>query len=266
MAATVSILTVTQYSRRECMLVLADLIQRQLYKTIAEWVIVEGSQTQAEATANEAYLFSQREMQTLPFNINYIPYNPFLGSQPRYLSELRNSGNNACRGDIIVCMDDDDYYPPTRISHAVDRLTSSSSDVLIAGCSRVYIYFYLTRTFFQSKGFGQGHSTNNCLAYKRAYLETHAHEHALTRGEEPSFTNNFTEPMVQLDPLKTIVISGHGHNTVDKEPICHSASSRFTELIADTITDYIPLPILLKLEDIFDRMQMIKKLKCFSFN
>ena len=248
---TVSILTVTQYSRRECMLVLSGLIKQQIYKNIAEWVIVEGSQTHAEATANETYLFSQLAMQTLPFNIKYIPYNTFSGSQqPRYLSDLRNNGNNACRGDIIVCMDDDDYYPPTRISHAVHMLTTSNA--LIAGCSRSYIYFYLTRSFFQSKGFGEGHSTNNCFAYKREYLENHSHENGLSRGEEPSFTNNFTEPMIQLDPMKTIVISGHGQNTVDKEKICQSA--QFTEIFAPTITDYIPLPILLKLEGIFEKM------------
>jgi glycosyltransferase involved in cell wall biosynthesis len=253
---SVSILTVTQYSRRECMLVLARLIKQQIYKNIAEWVIVEGSQTEADATANSNYLFSHSEMATLPFNINYIPYNPYLGSQPRYLSDLRNNGNNACSGDIIVCMDDDDYYPPTRISHAVHMLTtsfsSSSSNALIAGCSRAYIYFYLTKTFFQSKSFGEGHSTNNCLAYKREYLENHSHEYAISRGEEPSFTNDFTEPMIQLDPMKTIVISGHGHNTVDKEKICHS--EQFTELYAPTITDYIPLPILLKYERIFEQM------------
>ena len=189
-------------------------------------------------------------MATLQFNVNYIPYNPFLGSQPRYLSDLRNNGNNACRGDIIVCMDDDDYYPPTRISHAVHMLTSSSA--LIAGCSRAYIYFYLTRSFFQSKSFGEGHSTNNCLAYKREYLENHSHEYALSSSEEPSFTNDFTEPMIQLDPMKTIVISGHSQNTVNKEKICHS--TQFTELYADTITDYIPLPILLKYERIFKNM------------
>jgi len=253
---SVSILTVTQYSRRECMLILSRLIKQQIYKNVVEWVIVEGSQTQAEATANEKYLFSHSEMATLPFNINYIPYNSFLGSQPRYLSDLRNNGNNACRGDIIVCMDDDDYYPPTRISHAVHMLTTSSSasssNSLIAGCSRAYIYFYLTKTFFQSKSFGEWHSTNNCLAYKREYLENHSHENGLSRGEEPSFTNDFTEPMIQLDPMKTIVISGHSQNTVDKEKICHS--EQFTELFAPTITDYIPLPILLKLESIFEKM------------
>jgi len=250
---TVSILTVSQYSRRECMLVLSRLIKQQIYKNVVEWVIVEGSQTEAEATANETYLFSHIDMQTLPFNIKYIPYNTFLGTHhPRYLSDLRNNGNNACRGDIIVCMDDDDYYPPTRISHAVHMLTTSSSNALIAGCSRAYIYFYLTKTFFQSKGFGERHSTNNCLAYKREYLENHSHKNGLSRGEEPSFTNDFTEPMIQLDPMKTIVISGHSQNTVDKEKICHS--EQFTELFAPTITDYIPLPVLLKLEGIFEKM------------
>lgn len=247
---TVSILTVTQYSRRECMIVLARLIKQQIYKKIEEWVIVEGSQTEAEANANSNYLFSHIDMATLPFNIYYIPYNSFLGSQSRYLSDLRNNGNNVCRGDIIVCMDDDDYYPPTRISHAVHML--SSSNLQIAGCSRSYIYFYLTKTFFQSKGFGEGHSTNNCLAYKRAYLETHSYEYGLSRGEEPSFTNDFTEPMVQLDPMKTIVISGHRQNTVDKEKICYSA--QFTELFAPMITEYIPLHFLLKLEGIFKKM------------
>ena len=38
------------------------------------------------------------------------------------LSDLRNIGNNKCSGDIIVCMDDDDYYPVERVSHAVDAL------------------------------------------------------------------------------------------------------------------------------------------------
>jgi len=199
------------------MLVLARLIKQQIYKNIAEWVIVEGSQAEAKANANSIYLFSHIDMATLPFNINYIPYNPFLGSQPRYLSDLRNNGNNVCRGEIIVCMDDDDYYPPTRISHAVHMLTTSSSNALIAGCSRTYIYFYLTKTFFQSKSFGQGHSTNNCLAYKREYLENHSHEYAISHGEEPSFTNDFTEPMIQLDPMKTIVVSGHSQNTVIKK-------------------------------------------------
>jgi glycosyltransferase involved in cell wall biosynthesis len=48
--------------------------------------------------------------------------------------------HNKCSGDIIIYMDDDDYYPPERISHAVQTLQDNPS-FLIAGCSEMYVYF-----------------------------------------------------------------------------------------------------------------------------
>jgi signal peptidase I len=45
-----------------------------------------------------------------------------------------------CKGDIIVIMDDDDYYPVTRVQHAVEKL--EDSDYLISGCSDVYMYSF----------------------------------------------------------------------------------------------------------------------------
>jgi glycosyltransferase involved in cell wall biosynthesis len=236
--SSVSLLTVTQYSRRECLANLSMLIHRQIYKNIIEWVIVEGSPVEADAQKN-AEILKKMKQNNIP--ITYVPFRP-----AQSLSDLRNAGNAVCKGDIIICMDDDDYYPPTRVSHAVYRLQESAA--LIAGCSQAYIYFYNTGQFFQFKRiFGKGHSTNNCLAYKRAYLETHQHLPGLSKGEEASFTNDWTEPMEQLDPTKTIVISGHGSNTVDKSRL---SPEIMLEMRAGTITDYIPLPLLLKMEKI----------------
>ena len=233
---SVSLLTITQYSRRECLSNLAMLIKQQVYKNIVEWVIVEGSRDEADAIKN-AKLISEMKQN----NITYVPYQP-----SQSLSDLRNAGNESCRGDIIVCLDDDDYYPPTRVSHAVHRLQNSTA--LIAGCSKAYIYFYHTGQFFQFKSFGKGHSTNNCLAYKREYLLSHQHLPGLFKGEESSFTDEFREPMVQLDPAKTIVISGHGTNTVDKSRL---SPEIMIEMQPGLITEYIPLPLLLKMEKIF---------------
>ena len=42
--------------------------------------------------------------------------------------------------DYIVFWDDDDYYPPTRVSHAVEMLVSHP-EALCAGSSEIYIYF-----------------------------------------------------------------------------------------------------------------------------
>ena len=237
-APTVSLLTITQYSRRDCLANLSMLIQQQVYKNIVEWVIVEGTPDKEDSIKN-AEIISKMKSE-IP--INFIPWRA-----GQSLSDLRNAGNEVCSGDIIVCLDDDDYYPPTRVSHAVHRLQHSTA--LIAGCSKAFIYFYQTGQLFQFKSFGKGHSTNNCLAYKRAYLENHEHHPGLAKGEESSFTNGFTEPMEQLDPMKTIVISGHGANTVDKSLV---SPEMLTDLNATALLlDFIPLPIFLKMENIF---------------
>jgi glycosyltransferase involved in cell wall biosynthesis len=252
MNPTVSIVTVTQYSRRHCLTHLAMLIKQQIYTNITEWVIVEGSKTAVDAEENARHIIEEIK----DFIMVPIVYISFEADQ--YLSDLRNAGNEACKGEIIVCMDDDDYYPPTRVSHAVHMLTHSTKGALIAGCSPAYIYFYATSQFFQFKSFGTTHSTNNCMAYKRSYLKTHAHAPGLDKAEESSFTNNFTEPMEQLDPAKTIIISGHANNTVDKNWLAQSKKSytMATEITsAAVILDYIPLPILMKMEKIFEEMK-----------
>lgn len=241
----VSIITVTQYIRRECLINLSMLIKQQVYKNIIEWVIVEGTPTKADAGKN-AQLISELKSD-IP--INYVPFQP-----NKQLSDLRNAGNQASKGEIIVCMDDDDYYPPMRICHAVYQLQHSSKGALIAGCSRAYIYFYQTGQFFQFNSFGQTHSTNNCLAYKWQYLLNHAYAPGLAKAEESSFTNGFSEPMEQLDADKTIVMSGHGTNTVDKSWLMHSPSKMVVEINPATLVlEYIPLPILLKMEKILEQ-------------
>lgn len=241
---TVSIVTVTQYSRRECLANLSMLIHLQAYKNIIEWVIVEGSPVKEDSIKNAKLI---REMKS-DIPINFIGW---CAGQP--LSDLRNAGNEASRGEIIVCMDDDDYYPPTRVTHAVYRLQNSTA--LIAGCSPAYIYFYSTGQFFQYRNFCDTHSTNNCLAYKRAYLQGHQYAPGLSKAEESSFTDEFSEPMVQLDPAKTIVISGHAKNTVDKSWMFGISGENMIKAMPESsILDYIPLPILMKMEKIFEEV------------
>ena len=55
------------------------------------------------------------------------------------IGEKRNLCCSLAKHEYIVHMDDDDYYPPTRIEHAVSMLTKSKH--LVAGSSEIYIYF-----------------------------------------------------------------------------------------------------------------------------
>jgi hypothetical protein len=226
---TVSLLTITQRSRNKCLKNLLDFILDQTYKDIVEWIIVEGSKTEKDAEENKEFIINEIIIiNKTHFPIKYIGFEE--GSK---LSDLRNRGNLACKGDIIVCMDDDDYYPPKRVETAVTKLNNSTKQ--IAGCSYAYMYHYNLNKLYKFKSFGKNHSTNNCFAYKKEYLLTHKHDEGLDLGEEMSFTNGFTEPMIQLDSEECIVISSHSSNTFDKTPLCIKENNQIREILNNNI-------------------------------
>ena len=96
------------------------MIKYQTYKNIIEWVIIEGSKNENDKILNQKEIEALKVNSGLSFPIVYID-NTF----GKKLGELRNIGNKTCKGDITVCMDDDDYYPSSRVNHAVKTLTNS---------------------------------------------------------------------------------------------------------------------------------------------
>jgi glycosyltransferase involved in cell wall biosynthesis len=219
---TVSIVTINQLKRRATIVLLFQQIHNQTYQKITEWVIVEGSPTEEEASQNSGWvndLISQAQAVRPELQIRYLSaFSPDGVFQAMKLGALRNLGNQACTGDITVCMDDDDYYFPTRVAHCVDKLQQSSC--LIAGCSAKYMYDYDLKALFVFKIFGPNHATNDTMAWKRDYLLKHSHDPNAGNAEESSFTNQFQEPMVQLEAAHCLVSSSHSHNTYSKKEIC----------------------------------------------
>jgi len=257
---TVSIVTVTQLYRFECLLILYDLIKSQTYKNILEWVIVEGSQNETDGENNKKKIQNLMDNHTSDFEIVYLH---FTGQK---LSDLRNLGNDSCDGDIIVCMDDDDYYPSERVEHAVESL--ENSNCLLAGCSDIYLYEYGLAKLYKSIKFHPYHSTNNVLAYKREYLLDHRYAPGLSMGEEMSFTNNYTVPMVQLNSAKSIVVSSHTSNTFDKRPLCINSSTRTSCLyeVDENILQYIPMDVFCKMRDNFTSNESKLKMRVIIKN
>jgi hypothetical protein len=243
----VSIVTITQLSRFNTLLILKKLINLQTYNNIKEWVIVNGCNNMDDGNKLDDLINEMKTMNKDPYNIVLVPYKNGLT-----LGDNRNRGNNVVSGDIIVCMDDDDYYPPTRVSHAVEQLTKSK--FLIAGCSKLYLYDYDMNVLIQSKGHGIYHSTNACMAYKKQYLTNHKYA-SVNCGEEPSFTNNFTEPLIQLESSEVIIASAHNNNTFNKRELLTVAfiipdKCSFIG-ITEPISKFIPDDMLLEYKNIF---------------
>jgi glycosyltransferase involved in cell wall biosynthesis len=198
----VSVLTPT-YNRRKFIPMAITIYKSQNYpKDRMEWIIVD------DGTDKVGDLFAEAS-KTIP-NIKYIALDEKL-----LIGQKRNLLNDNARGDIMVAMDDDDYYPPERVSHVVMRF-ASQPQIQLAGSSEMYLYFRSDGKIIQAGPYNPNHCTNGTMAYRRAYMLTHRYDETQTHAEEKSFLDNYSNPMIQLDPFKCILVMCHADNTFDK--------------------------------------------------
>jgi len=218
----VSVCTPT-FNRRPFISHMIKCFEQQDYpKERIEWIIIDdGTDKIGDLVAH------------LP-QVNYFPY-----ENKMILGEKRNVLNAKTRGDIIIYMDDDDYYPPQRISHAVATLLANP-EAMCAGSSITYIYFKSLHKIYQFGPYGPRHSTAATFAFRRALLATQRYDPSLALAEERSFLNNYNVPFVQLDPFKSILVFAHEHNSVNKEMLLENAHPEYIKPTDLTVEQFIP--------------------------
>jgi glycosyltransferase involved in cell wall biosynthesis len=198
----VSVVTPT-YNRKRFIPYLIECYKTQTYpKQYMEWIIYDdGSEPVGE-------LFKKPELSTL--NIRYI-YN----EDKQNIGYKRNILNKEAKGDIIIAMDDDDYYPPERVSHVVHMFKQHPA-VELAGSSEIYMYYSDIKTIYKLGPYNNNHATNGTMAWKKTYSNNHLYDETVTHAEEKSFLDNYKNPMIQLNPFKTMLVMSHSENTFDK--------------------------------------------------
>ena len=157
------------------------------------------------------------------------------------LGKKRNLMHEKSKGDIIVYMDDDDYYPPERVSHAVNMLQTHPS-ALCAGASEIYIYFKHIDKMYQFGPYGPNHATAGTFAFKRKLLENHRYNDEAALAEEKEFLKNYTVPFVQLEPKKTILVFSHRHNTFDKKRLLEQPDNHVQKPSDKTVEQFVKDP------------------------
>jgi glycosyltransferase involved in cell wall biosynthesis len=154
------------------------------------------------------------------------------------LGKKRNIMHEKASGQFIVYMDDDDYYPPERVSHAVETLKNNPS-YLIAGSSEMYIYFKHINQMYQFGPYGQNHSTAATFAFRRELLSQTSFDDDAVLAEEKHFLKNYKIPLIQLDSLKTILVFSHIHNSFDKKELLNQPKNKYMNISNKTIHDFI---------------------------
>ena len=199
----VSVITPT-YNRRRFIPYLIKCYESQTYKKeTMEWIILDDGQDKVKDLFDAA-------AKRIP-NIRYIPLDEKLT-----IGEKRNRLNDEATGSIIVAMDDDDYYPPERVSHVVTRF-ANNKDVQLAGTSEVYMYYSDVKEIYKLGPYNPNHATNGTMAWRKSYAATHRYDDTVTHAEEQSFLEGYKHKMIQLDPFKVMLVMSHSENTFDKK-------------------------------------------------
>ena len=215
-----SLLTISQWPRREFLKCQVDHIKAMLPSAASlvdkvEWVIVNASKV--EESAFTAWCKEHLVVDGVEIRI----VEPECESHDRTIGRMRQLGNDRCQGDIIVCVDDDDYYFPTRLSHAVRALQGKKEQ--IAACTRSLILDDDLGVVLQLSGIHARHGVHSTMAYTKKYARTHSYDVSKTFAEEASFTHGFTEPMVQLQGSDVFMQISHASNTFCKTKILLTA-------------------------------------------
>ena len=228
----VSICTPT-FNRRPFFKGLIESIKEQDYPhDKIEWIIVD------DGTDSLKDIFDSKE------TINYlypIKVRYFYIEEKMDLGKKRNYMHKKCTynkdEDIIVYIDDDDYYPPERVSHSVKKLTQKK-EALCGGSSEIYLWFNTLDKMYKFGPYGPNHATAGTFAFKRKLLKQTCYEDDAVLAEEKHFLKNYTIPFVQFDPLKTILVVSHEQNTFDKKKLL-GKQNKFVKESKITVKNFI---------------------------
>ena len=217
----ISVCTPT-FNRRPFVASMIQCFDHQTYpKDRMEWIIIDdGTDKIEDLVMNHP-------------NVKYYSYD-----EKMPLGKKRNLMHDKSCGDIIVYMDDDDYYPPERVSHAVQVLTANPS-IMCAGSSEIYIYFKHLTKMFQFGPYAPNHATAGTFAFKRELLQHTRYDESACLAEERKFLKDYSIPMAQLDPMKVILVFSHEHNTFDKRKLLERPNPTFVKETTKTLDDFI---------------------------
>ena len=232
----VSIICVT-YNRRPFIPFLLQCIRNQDYPANRYEVIIVD-----DGTDKIRDLISEARMPQVKY---------FELTEKMKLGKKRNYSHTLIdkRSQYITYFDDDDYHHPCRISHAVEMLIKNP-EALCAGSSEIYVFFKHISQMYQFGPYSHTHATAGTFTFKVELLKDTEYDDNACLAEERHFLKGYTIPFVQLDPLKTILVVSHDHNTFDKKILLESENNSYKKS-SKTIESFISRKNEAKLKNFF---------------
>jgi len=149
----VSVITPT-YNRRRFIPTLIQCYLSQTYpKDRMEWIVLDDGSDRVED------IFAAAKDKLTNFRYLYEDEKKNIGAK-------RNRLNRESKGEIIVAMDDDDFYFPERVQAVVDAFKKSPNFEL-AGSSEIFMYYSDIKEIYKLGPYHPNHATNGTMAWRR---------------------------------------------------------------------------------------------------
>ena len=94
--------------------------------------------------------------------------------------------------------------------------------------------------------YGPNHGTAATFAFKKEVLLVTSYDDTALLAEEKNFLKNYTLPFVQLDPLKTILVFSHKHNSLNKDKMLENREMTRAIPSKYVINDFMKEPDLIQ--------------------
>jgi hypothetical protein len=207
----VSLVTVSNYKRLDFFKIIIDCVKHQNYKNIIEWVIVYGNK--------DGFKKFKKFINSIDIGIKIVVIDGGDGKIGKY----RNMYNKVVKGDVIVCMDDDDYYK----ENYVEECVKSVKEFKMACIPNIILYDLDTDICINMNKIASTIFSNNALAYKREMC-SQKYDEEVNNLEEQSFSNNFSIQCNNMDP-SIMVHLAHYSNTFNKRNLILNNTSVFRD-------------------------------------
>ena len=201
----ISLLTITRDRSEFLPLMIRNVLSCDYPKHLIEWVIIEDGPCRLNLCAIQAHLES-----TIRITYHH------LGDLVFPIGFKRNIAVKMASHDILVHIDDDDYYPPESVIARVRSLTNRNMTISCVGCLSVRTFNLFTERTYEAYESSAINMSESSLAYKRDFWIDRRFENKCSHGEGINFVKNRYSQCRSLPHVFVITQFDHTKNTVKR--------------------------------------------------
>ena len=213
----ISILTITHNRPEFYALMIRNITTCDYPKHLIEWVVIEDGSSMFDYSTVSGISIKYFHLGNLHFPIGY----------------KRNIAVKKASHDILVHIDDDDYYPPESVLARVRALYKSNFSCI--GCLKVRTFHLFTERTYEAFESSDINMSESSLTYTRSFWNARPFENKQSFAEGISFLKNRYIECRSLPHIFIIVQFDHSKNTVIRQLHSNAYDHHYSVLFLSTV-------------------------------